>query len=443
MLGFNLYRFFQTVRGKPILKVVDALKKSQWFSQDELKQRQWHDLKRLLAHAWQTVPFYRNLFDQLGITPEEIRTESDFRKIPILTRQQLVDHQHELHSVAPQSRTSIVKTGGSTGKPVSLKVDSVAEAYYPANIYRTLSWYGIDIGEPWATIWGRLLEKNNTGLSVFKDFLANKIRLSTRDIDEQAEAFFFKIKKHKARYIYGYASSVLHFAHRISQKQLDPNDLNLKAVVCTSDNLNPSDRQFLKKMFGCAIVDIYGATEIGVVGAECPDHSLHIPVESVYLELEEEETKSSFKNVLVTDLHNTAMPIIRYRIGDIASGIAHNCGCGLGLPVLTSMPGRSFDLITTPTGEKIHPMIFNDIIWQLPEQGANVGQFQFVRKSANKMNCYLFGSSLQEREIDFLKEKLEEQLRSEILVDIVISDQRILRPSGKQAYYVSEWSGDR
>jgi phenylacetate-CoA ligase len=121
--------------------------------------------------------------------------------------------------------------------------------------------------------------------------------------------------------------------------------------------LSIEDRRLLEEVFGCPVFDRYGCREVSVIASECPAHSgLHVNAECLYLEIETPEGRArdgEVGSVLVTDLLNRAMPLIRYRIGDLGAWATGECPCGRGLPRLAALHGRSTDFLVGSDGRLV------------------------------------------------------------------------------------------
>src|SRR5262249_20889196 len=121
--------------------------------------------------------------------------------------------------------------------------------------------------------------------------------------------------------------------------------------------LSANDRRLLEQVFGCPVFDRYGCREVSVIASECSAHTgLHVNAECLYLEIETADGPADageIGSILVTDLLNRAMPLIRYRIGDLGAWAAGDCPCGRGLPRLAALHGRSTDFLVGSDGRLV------------------------------------------------------------------------------------------
>src|SRR5262249_19094405 len=139
-------------------KLLHQLEESQWKRSGELEQLQFERLRDQLKHAYLTVPYYRRLFTEHGLPPEKIKYWSDFKRLPFLTRDGLRDNFEQLQSSNPVRGTQRMSTGGSTGQPVAVLVDSIRNAFIDAARLRVHRWYDADIGVNEIVLWGSPIE---------------------------------------------------------------------------------------------------------------------------------------------------------------------------------------------------------------------------------------------------------------------------------------------
>ena len=111
---------FEIVRREPLQEVLDTLEKNQWYDIKTIKKLQWEKLKKLLYHAYENVPYYRSLFDNNNIKPQSIANENDFKRIPLLTKNDFRKNIKQIYANNRDKRASLAKTSGSTG--LSLKI---------------------------------------------------------------------------------------------------------------------------------------------------------------------------------------------------------------------------------------------------------------------------------------------------------------------------------
>jgi phenylacetate-CoA ligase len=160
-------------------------------------------------------------------------------------------------------------------------------------------------------------------------------------------AFHHTLLRYRPRIIQAYARSAVLFARYLEEQKLVAH--RPRALVTSAEVLEWQDRQLLERVFGCPVFDRYGCREVSVVASECSGHDgLHVMAEGLYVEIETPDGPArpgQMGAVLVTDLLNYAMPLIRYRIGDMATWAPGPCACGRALPRLQCVVGRVTDFL--------------------------------------------------------------------------------------------------
>ncbi len=379
------YYAAQRWRGEPVDRVLRELERSATWPAERLRELQWRRMQRLLRHACDTVPFYRERFGRAGIAPEAIRSRSDWAQLPVLKKHDLQEHAAALHaSRAP--RGLVAMTSGSSGTPVAVDRSHLSWAHAHANVFRAWRWWGVECGERHVYFWGVPLDPGARRTAARKDAFFNRVRCSAFTLDApRARALHARLSRDRTRFALGYASALTQFADEVRIQGLDGRALGWKAVFSTAEVLRETQRERITEVFGCPVVDGYGCAEIGVAGYEHPEGGLRVPVESVVVDYE--RTDEGTWAVLLTDLHNDRMPVIRYRVGDLveppgdpeAAGFwPRPAGSKCALPVLGSLQGRAGDTLELPDGRRLNANQPSYIFKSHGREG-RVREYQFVQ----------------------------------------------------------------
>jgi len=200
---FPVYKFFQDESFYPIL---DQLKESQWLPYDQLKLRQWQKLQALLDYAYQHVPYYRHLFQDLGLHPQDIKTAADFQKLPYLTKDIVTTHKNDL--VVSDQKLYNSSTSGSTGEPFWFSYSLQEQLMRKALFFLGMSWAGLDIGQPYAKLWGNTMEdisRYQAWLDQLKMELSGYIFLSAYDLSKKTlPDYINRLKAHQPKLLESY-----------------------------------------------------------------------------------------------------------------------------------------------------------------------------------------------------------------------------------------------
>jgi phenylacetate-CoA ligase len=343
--------------GNGILGLLRELERTQYLEPAELADLQLRRLRRLLVHARDHCPFYRDRFAEAGLDVERVQAPADLRVLPLLTKQEIQTHHQRMRADnIPPSQMVADLTGGSTGEPLRFWRDRARTYSRDAAALRHDRWTGWDIGEKTAYIWGH--RRDLGAPDTFKLRWRNRLldrrlvldssSLSRRTFDGFRRAL---LRSDPAIYI-GYANSLYLYVRYLEETGGDYH--RPRAVITSAEMLAPERRAVIERVLGCRVFDRYGSRETSVIASECEQHTgLHICAEALLLEFVrqgEPVAPGEPGLVVITDLLNLGMPLIRYRIEDVAVPAAERCPCGRGLPLLGMTAGRVTDFLVTSEG---------------------------------------------------------------------------------------------
>lgn len=346
-------------RSEPILRALAFVKNCEALDKNALRKRQLDLMKQQVELAFEKIPYFRSHWLPYFNTKTTISFWENFARLPVMEKTDIQDHQQQFlnHEI---KKTDHRGTSGSTGTPLRFVKDRQATAFMDAVMYHAYSWYGINIGDRQARFWGLPHDNISQKMAHLKDFLMNRRRLSAFQLSPAAlQSFADQIKRWHPHYFYGYPSLLIEFARFVDEHNVNLTTLKLKAIICTGEQLEISQKEYLRQIFNCPVVNEYGSTEVGVIGFECSLGNLHEMSSNIYLEvlkdgipvLDEEGV------VVVTELHALTSPFIRYKIGDRGVRCSAPCPCGLPYPVIKVLSGRIDDYILTPDGRKVYDAI--------------------------------------------------------------------------------------
>jgi phenylacetate-CoA ligase len=383
-------------RGCQLLALQFQLEQSQWLPLEGIRQRQIAQLQQLVPFAYHNVPFYRRRLDACGLPPETIQGPEQWRQIPLLTRQDIRTAGEELHCqghVKDHGPRSTALTSGSSGSPVSTRGTSLTRLLWNVFTLRQHLWYRRDLRLKLAAIrslkqpgsenrhenWGSAtIDVAHTGPTVGLD-IHTPIHL-------QADWLL----KHDPDYLISYPSNLLALTRHFEKtgEQLP----KLREVRTFGELLEPRVRQACRRVWDVPVVDSYSCQELGYIALQCPEHEhYHVQSEGVLLEVLDPDGQpcepGQVGRIVLTQLHNFAMPLIRYDIGDFAE-VGHPCSCGRGLPVLNRIVGRQRNMFILPDGRQVWPALELDspvAAVELPP----VEQFQLIQRSLQEVELLL------------------------------------------------------
>lgn len=349
-------------------------RQSEHWSPAELEAAQFRQLEHLLAHADRTMPFWRQRLRDAGIQPGETLTAEKWARIPVLRRAdaQAAGPALRCLSVPPAHGGLIEKaTSGSTGTPLRLAKTDLHQVFWNAFLLRDLLWHGTDFAGKWAALrrdpWSdagpdqslqggtaRPRRYPDLGSAVTSMFPTGPLTLF--EIRRPAAEQVAWLLREEPEYLQTYPSNLAALAQRF--RDLGVRLKRLRAVRSATEVVTPDLRALVREVLGVEIIDAYSAEEIGYMALQCPHPTdgepvLHVMSEGVKLEVLDADDRpcapGTIGRVVVTPLHNFAMPLLRYELGDFAE-VGGPCACGRTLPVLRGVRGRLRHGLRMPDG---------------------------------------------------------------------------------------------
>lgn len=433
-----LYFAAQAVNGEPVYSKLRELENTQWYSLERLRELQWTRLKNLLHYAFENVPYYTKRFDFNGISPDDINSFEDMNNIPYLTKDDIWRHKASLISSNAPDNYMVARTSGTVGEPTVILKSKTSWAYHHAKLFRTYRWYGIDVGDRWAKIMGRRVNPYKKVVDLTKNVILNRIGIPSVEMTEDiCEKFYKRILKFSPIYLYGYPSAISHFVRFLKDKGIDGKVFQIKMVVCSGETLNEYISKEIENYFNCKVVNDYACAEVGTISIDCPEGNMHISDESIYLEiLLNQDYGEGHGEVVITDLHSYVMPLIRYRLGDIASLRYDRCTCGRQLSLMTIPIGRVTSMITTPEGKRVHSSAINYIFSSdIMIKDGTIKNYQVVHKSPSKFNVCVVGF-LDSKQQKFLLSEFMRYFGDSAKIEINLVDQIDTTSNGKLSNYI-------
>ncbi len=339
--------------GLNYMPLVNKLLKSQYYTEDQIRENQWNKISELLRFIYENNEFYRGRFKSIGLQPGDIRSFDDLKKIPVLTKTDIRKNLERLISKGYSAeQMNYKRTGGSTGIPLKLYWDKMATTFKHALVYRHNGWANYYPGTKQAALWGGTEKKCSLREKLYRSLHTRAIFLDTLNMNEERMLeFMARMRRFKPQVLFGHGHSLFILA-RFMKNQII-NDIELKSIVSTAETLFPNERKVIEEVFGNIVFDRYGCEEVSIIASECEAHDgLHIAAEGLYVEIEDGDEHIPGR-LIITDLANYGMPFIRYEIGDLATHKIGRCACGRILPRIGRIFGRTSDLLYTPEGKQI------------------------------------------------------------------------------------------
>ena len=403
--------------------------KTQWLPRADLDRITAYSLRAFIAYAYGNVPYYRKVMKDRNLDPRDIRTVEDLSKLPILTKETIRENFDSLASLAirPEDRI-LLKTGGSTGVPLTFYSTKEADTCTWASMFRARLWQGVVRGFRMAQMPGIIPEPSQWKRS---EVFFPAFDISEETFSKVAE----KLTDFRPQYVTGYASYLMLLADYLRENGIE--NIRPIAVETQSEMLFPNMRGAIEEAFSCPVFDHYGCKETTIKACECSSHEgYHISIENGILETASngEQVLEESGSILMTDFRNLAMPFIRYEVGDSASLSEDLCSCGRSLPLMNSLLGRNDDILVLPKGRMLPGEFFTVIMRDV----AGIRQYQVVQHDIYKITIRIVKSqNFREDDQRTLLSNLSGWLGEEVEVNLEYVYDISLTPTGKQKIVVS------
>jgi phenylacetate-CoA ligase len=410
------------------------LRKTQWLNLAQLEVLQWQSLRHVLHHAYEYVPYYRRLFDSSGIKPADIRSLADLSLIPVTTKETLQQTPREELCAAGVRFSRLIerRTSGTTGRPLTIFLSRKEKEAQDMVQARAMLENGLRLTDrravfvsPWQIpqkqYWFQQLgiwRKNY--FSIFDDIREQMPHLERLAPESLAgtPAILKLIALEKVR--------------------RGSSSLSPRTIFSTADLLDRGTRELLESIFQVKVVDLYGSLEFGYLAWECPQgRGYHLNMESVVTEFLPHggDCSGQAREVVCTSLLGYAMPLIRYRLGDLCSPGRDPCPCGRGLPLINLIEGRTNDVLRLPGGRVVTPQALANA---MVEFGGMIQQFRIVQEHEEHVRVKLIkGRDFGADTVHLIEKALSEILGPDARIEtqVVASIER--DPRGKQRAIVS------
>jgi phenylacetate-CoA ligase len=303
------------------------------------------------------------------------------------------------------------------------------------------AWFGWTPSSKVAYLWGAALDIPDLG--------SWKYRVRSRYVERR---LYLLAAKLNASIMDHYADRLDAFAPDILQAYSNPAHLLAahllatgrkvrppRAVIVTAEPCTEAQRVMIAEAFRCPVYSFYGAREAGYIATQCPEAGrYHVNTHGLCLEIVREGhpvPAGEMGHVLLTDLLNLAMPLIRYQIGDLAALSPEACPCGRALPVLEFFAGRETDVFVTPEGDLVPGVSLCD---RVVTECAGFSQLQFVQDVPEALTVKMVkGPRYSERDMRILDEVLRDYFGGRLAIEKVFVEDIPRAASGKTRFCIS------
>lgn len=413
-------------------------------SDGEVRAYQDEQLRRIVEHAYRTVPYYKRVFDQRRLTPADITTVADLPKLPLLTKAILKSNFEALTSTAfRRDELFDGHTSGTTGTPMEVLYDAGMMAMTYAALDRQYRWAGCRLkrfGDRVAVLRGNIIVPLTQKKPPFwrTNWYHHQLLLSNFHMSaENLPAYFDEMRRFKPTVLDGYPSSVYVFAKVLLNRG---ETLPLHAVLTSSETLFDFQRAAIEAAFQCQVFDYYGAAERVTFAAECGRRQgHHLFPEYGITEIVDPDGRplpDGAEGLMVgTSLQNFGMPLLRYATSDRTSIKAERCPCGKPLPMMQEITTKAEDLLRLKDGRFISPSALTHPFKPLNE----IDGSQLVQTALDRLTVRLIPrADFTQAHSDRLVHDLKARLGQDMQVDIEFVTELPRTKAGKFKWVVSE-----
>ena len=425
------------------------LRQTQWLAPQQIAEIQELKMRRLIRHAYQHVPYYTAAMDAAGIRPEEIQSLDDLQKMPMLGKSDVREHLYfdlfsDLHNKQEMLK---INTSGSTGVPFVTYAEKTQLEMRFASTWRSMEWTGWRLGDPCARLWHQTLGMSLTQIAreYIDAFFQRRLFIPAYEMRESnIREMVTKLAQHKPVLIDGYAESFNFLAHYLQKH--DAPDFHPKAVMSSAQVMPEQVRAVIQDKFKTKVFDKYGSREFSGIAYECAQQDgHHIMAESYIVEILKDGKPAQpgeIGEVVVTDLNNFCVPLIRYRIGDLAMAMDNSkpCACGRGLPRIGQIIGRSQGMIVCANGTWLPSTFFAHLF---KDYDYIVRQFQIVQKERGAFDLKVVkADQFSEKGMQEIVTVLRKFTGDDTRIEVVYVDEIPLVRTGKRTNTVSHLNLD-
>lgn len=418
--------------GKHYRRQARFLEESSLWGAEELAKFQLGQLLKATEFAATTVPYYRDLFAKLGL-PKKLRSIDEFLTLPFLTKEIIKEEGSRMISEAvPVSARYQVTTGGTSGTPMAFWMAAEAYSREWAFVHDLLGRYGISSSDRKIGLRGVPFPCAEQGIYYQFNPIYHELQISpfhlTEDVIRNMASI---IRNFGARYIHGYPSSVSQFASIASKCGL-AKELDLKGVLLVSETVYPHQLTLISEALGCPVISFYGHSERLIFAGSAFDR------EGYFIDPRYGYTEVIDGELIGTGFINMAMPMLRYRTGDIAT-IEHPVGGKgvLAFPRIPRVDGRWLqEMLVGKNGALISVTALN----MHSDLFANIQRFQFYQETRGQVVLRVIPTPDfdYKRDGEVIINAFREKVGHELDVELKVVESVELTTRGKQMFLIQK-----
>jgi len=432
---------YEGLKRKNLLHHISLYQSHLNWTEQQLKKHQWQALQNILNHAFVNTTFYANHWAKVGITSvNDIKNMADFARLPVVTKTDIAEHYHAI--VAKKYNQNIKKsTGGSTGQPLRFELDNESNTRREAVMWRGYGWLGAGLGQKTLYLWGADIGQASS-LKTLKNMLYhrfyNRKMLNSFAMNiNNMNTYIDQINTYKPTALVSYVNPLVELAKFMIKHKLAV--FSPQTILTGAEPLYEHQRTLIEQAFNCPVYNTFGCREFMLIAAECQQHKkLHMNSDHLVVETINDNGQAVIEesgDLVITDLFNYGMPLIRYINGDKATLVKTQCACGNPLPLMKSIDGRKLDMIKTPSGKTIPGELFPHLF----KEFSHINRFQVKQTRLNQLEINLIVTEdFSAQDQAKMTQEINKYSNNELALIFNIVDDIPLTPSGKHRVTICE-----
>ena len=432
-----IFPLLDRANGTHISRTLNLLREMEQYSLDELRAIQTQKLGELLEWTERNSTLYSDHWRSgNGTGPSSDYPSLD--GLPLVDKPILGSIPGHFPLPEYRGKTFRIQTSGSTGKPTIFFRSVEQESWFWALRLRMWEWAGVRLGAPYMAI---NLNRRLAWKKRLQDKFFRCTYLSYNTDTQDSARIVRHLESGKIHHINAFSSTLLALARHMQENQI-PNP-GVEVITATGDNLVPTHRELIESTFGIGVNDYFGAGGEGMhLGSQCRERGgYHLHLENSIIEVITEGRPARAGEVgelVVTQLDNRAMPLVRYRLGDLVTTCEtdEGCACGRAHPMVKEINGRATDMIKAPNGATLLPQFFFIGAFKMLE---NVSRYQVVQEQLERATIKLVaepGCDRKRCEASLLEE-MNRATSGSLAIDFAWVDEIPLSGIGKPRAVVS------
>jgi phenylacetate-CoA ligase len=405
------------------------------MARDDIVSFQNRQLRRLIAHAYENVPYYRRLFDRNGIEPQDIKSVADLSLIPITSKndiQLLPLDDVVARGINPKSLT-LRRTSGSSGEPFSIRRSGVEEKILAVIRSRATRDFGLRGTDRLARV--NLVRPGEARDNQLSSLIRRKLGLLRRTRVNcllPLEEILQKLRDFRPDVLAGYPGVLSRLAQILSDE--DRRLIHPRFIRVGGEVMTPLMRSQIAEGFKAPVFETYGCWEFSLLAWECKETGeYHTCDDGMILEVIKDGRPAEpgeRGEVVGTALHSFAMPLIRFKLGDIVTKGSETCRCGQPFSTIRAIQGRMIDYFTLPDGRMVHPY---EIVAILRNDAAFwTRQYQVIQERVDRITMNIVPSfTPQPERVALLEKSVSDLLGQGVESRVVFVPEIQLEATGK------------